>query len=849
MKLGRVSRYSTAALLAIFMSMPVRADDAPPAQVVPIDPSMLAAEPAEHTDVPASTQPSPGTGAVVSGTPAGERPAPATRPSSTSAPSSTGNGLGSSNGPEKSESVVLPGGKVLLNFRNASLDSVLTFLSEAGGLTIVNDAKLEGRVNILNKQPMTINEAIDVLNTLLKDRGYATVRRGKTLRVIPLDAAKKATIPVRTGNTPADIAETDEMITQVIPVRYADARQLQRDLSALIPSYADLVANASTNTLILTDTSANVRRIVEIIRSLDTSISAVAKVEVFTLKYANASNAARLITDIFRTDSTSGGNRGGQGQGGPFGGFARFFQGGGPGGGGGGGTGSGDDAARAQQTRVTASADDRTNTIVVSAPVDVMPVIRDVLKELDANPAVDQAVFTYYLRNAQAANVQNVINSLFNTGTSRGGTTNTRSTTNTNTGFGSTQRGGAGTGLNSGGGNSGMSLGGIGTTSSNTGRFTNTNAAGANRGTTNTGAVPRLSAGATQTAADLAGQVYAVADADTNSVLIMTGSTNFERVKSLLAELDRPVPQVLIKVLMAEVTHSKDTDLGVEFSAINLKNSGKSTIFTDFGVAAATPGGLLYKLVETDVTAAVAALQKVAKLDVLSRPYILASDNQTASVIVGQTVPFITSSRTTDTGGTINTIQYEDIGIILYVTPHINPDGLVILDVQPEISSLTGDTVPISETVNAPVFAKRSAQTRVAINDGKTIVIGGLIQDQKTKTVRKVPFVGDIPYLGRLFQRDQTKNEKTELIVFLTPHVAREPEVLQKMSEDEKAGAVVVPNAVGPGVFEKHLEGMRRGGGGAPDPTADPRRPATTQPVIAAPATQPAAATTLPANR
>lgn len=657
--------------------------------------------------------------------------------------------------------LVLPDGQIMFNFQNASLESVLIYFSEVAGLTIINDAKVTGRVNVFNRQPMTINEALDVLNTVLKDRNYAAVRQGKTLRIMELDAAKRATIPVFTGSDPSKIALTDEIITQVIPVRYADAAQLKRDLAPLVPAYADLSGNTSTNTLILTDTSANVRKIVEIIQALDTSLSSVTAVKVFPLQYANASSAARLITEVFKPEPAA------SAQGQQAGRIARFFQ-GGRGGQGGATTGT-EATGNKPETRVVASSDDRTNTVVVSAPQDMMPLIVQVLTDLDANPTLDQAVFVYYIRNGKAANIQTVINSIFGTsGTTAASRTSTTANTNV---------------------------------ARNTGR-----AAAA----TNTAGNARLSNASNQTASDLSGQVFAVADEDTNSVLIMTASSNFDRVKDLLKELDRPVPQVLIKVLIAEVTHSNFTDLGVEFSAINLKTSGDTTVFTDFGVAAATPGGLMLKLVETDVSVAIAALQRVGKLDVLSRPYILTSDNQTANITVGQRVPFINNSRITDTGQTINTITYEDIGIILNVTPHVNPDGLVIMDVSPEISSLTGDTVPISDTADAIVIAKRAAQTRVAVNNGKTIVIGGMMQDQKTKTVRKVPLLGDIPWLGALFRRDQTTVSKTELLIFLTPHIATDPEVLDELSNEDASRATLLRNAVSPGVYDEHIKGMKR---------------------------------------
>ena len=253
---------------------------------------------------------------------------------------------------------------------------------------------------------------------------------------------------------------------------------------------------------------------------------------------------------------------------------------------------------------------------------------------------------------------------------------------------------------------------------------------------------------------ELVGQVYVVADLDTNSLLVTTNTRFLREVRDIIAELDRPVPQVLIKVLVAEVTHDNSADWGTDFSILNRRANGNGdAIGQSLGnaAAAASNGGLVVSLVENNINVTLHALATEGKLDVLSRPYILASDNQLASITVGQEVPFITNTQITDTGQQINTIQYQDVGIILNVTPHINPEGLVILDVAPEISQLTGSTVAISANVAAPIIAKRSAQSRVGIRNGQTIVIGGLMQDQKTTTINKIPILGDIPFVGELF--------------------------------------------------------------------------------------------------
>jgi general secretion pathway protein D len=222
-------------------------------------------------------------------------------------------------------------------------------------------------------------------------------------------------------------------------------------------------------------------------------------------------------------------------------------------------------------------------------------------------------------------------------------------------------------------------------------------------------------------------------------------------------------------------------------------------------------GGLAVSLLESNVTATLHALAVNNKIDVLSRPYILASDNQQATMTVGQVVPYISESRLDENDNTINTVTYADVGIILTVTAHINPDGLVTMNVQPQISDEASTSVAISNGVTSPVFDLRSAQTYVAIRDGQTIVIGGLMQDEKTSTITKVPLLGSLPLIGTLFQRNMSERIKTELLIFLTPHAVPNAGVLKPMSEDELRGLKLTPSAVEPGAFDEHMRGLQRG--------------------------------------
>ncbi|MCY2954379.1 MAG: type II secretion system secretin GspD [Planctomycetota bacterium] len=729
-------------------------------------------------------------------------------------------------------------GGLILNFKDASIDAVLEQLSEVAKFIIVKETKIEGRSTLLSMTPVSPDEAVALLNTALKSNGYAAIQMGRILKIVSRDKAKKANIPVRSGSDPKKIEPTDELITQVIPIKYADAAQLRQDLTPLInTAEADFTANASSNTIIITDSAANIRRLVEIINFLDTQMSTAGDVKVIQLKFANATTVARLITDVFREDTTAqggqgggggqggrggGGGQGGRGGGGQGGGGSPFGGGGGPGGMfgamfGARGAGQGSQTGARRQIRLTAAADERTNTVVVSGPADTILVVARVVQEIDADPSENESVNIYQVKNGRARNLESVVNSIFGGGAYGTGSRSTGINTQTqrrtgSTGFGSTGSstgGRAGGGGRSGGSSGSMfgSLGGGG--GQRTGGFGgSTGFGGGGFGGGGFGGGQAISSAARSTAAGLSGQVYAVADDDTNSLLVMTNPKSWDRVKGVIEELDRPTPQVLIKVLIAEVTHDNATDLGAEFSALNIRSSGfGQKVGTDFGLANAG-GGLVAKVLEQDFSVTIRALQTAGKLDVLSRPYILTSDNQQATITVGKSVPFVGESRFTDTAQTINTIEYRDIGIILDVIPHINADGLVIMDVAPSISAMTGEFITVSENLRAPVYAVRSAQSRVSIKDRQTIVIGGLMEDRDIATIDKVPILGDIPLVGLAFQRKQSKKTKTELLIFITPHVAQAPKDLTDISKQEEKSTKLIPNAVEKGRFDEHRKAM-----------------------------------------
>jgi len=293
-------------------------------------------------------------------------------------------------------------------------------------------------------------------------------------------------------------------------------------------------------------------------------------------------------------------------------------------------------------------------------------------------------------------------------------------------------------------------------------------------------------------------EVSVVADTTTESLLVSVSPRYESQVMKMIADLDRPPPQVAIKVLMAEVTLDDRVELGLEFAVQDLlfsetayvgnNNMIKGNEFdfvagTDLGAAGATGGGFSFTITGEDFNFLLRALQQEGRLEVLSRPWIVAEDNVEANISIGEDVPYVLGVSILSDGRTQTQVSYQTVGIILDVTPHINPDGYVSLEVRPEISNRTDSTIPITEGVFAPVFGKRAATTTVTVKDGETIVIGGLITTEERENESKIPILGDIPGLGALFRATVTSKRQTELLIVLTPVVVKNEREARAMSE------------------------------------------------------------------
>lgn len=349
------------------------------------------------------------------------------------APGATTNLVADGAAPATNAPVFLANGEpgLRLNFRGASLDLVLNYLSEAAGFIIVLDAKMTGKIDAWSNQPLSKDEAVELLNSVLNRNGFAAIRHGRTLTIVNKDEAKTKDIPVILESDPDKIPKTDEMVTQIMPVKYIEVAQLLKDLQPLVATATTMTANEAGNSIIMTDTRANINRVAQIIKAIDQGAEDMTEVRVFHLEFADPTEMATLLSSLFSDTGSTGSSQtpvqfgGGRGGGGNP--FSRMF-----------GAGGSDSGGNSQNQRikkrakVTAVADPRTSSVIVSATSGLISQIEEMIKQLDANPAKKQKVHVYQVNPGDVQQVQQVLEDMFETTTGNNRNNNRNSASQNN---------------------------------------------------------------------------------------------------------------------------------------------------------------------------------------------------------------------------------------------------------------------------------------------------------------------------------------------------------------------------------------------------------------------------------
>ena len=264
-------------------------------------------------------------------------------------------------------------------------------------------------------------------------------------------------------------------------------------------------------------------------------------------------------------------------------------------------------------------------------------------------------------------------------------------------------------------------------------------------------------------------------DERSNKVIVSDSPSKMSDIKRIIGAFDEKDKQVLIEAKIMQITLNDDNKLGVDWEAI-VSNYQKLDFKSSFSVLGTNDkrGRLSIGTLSTDdYTALVEALQTVGRTNILSNPSVTTVNNKEAKILVGSTQPYVTSTTTTPASGpttTAETVNFIEVGVKLYVTPTIHNDDYITMKIKPEVSSVV-TTITTGNNNSIPVVETSQAETTVNIKNGVTIVIGGLIKDQKVKSVKKVPVLGDIPLLGFAFKSNTDTVDKTEIVIFLTPKI------------------------------------------------------------------------------
>ncbi|MBN1764026.1 MAG: type II secretion system secretin GspD [Sedimentisphaerales bacterium] len=579
---------------------------------------------------------------------------------------------------------------ISVNFDQADIRSVIKTISEITGINFIVDESIKGTVTVLSPTELRLGEIYHFLESILTVKGFAAVPAGDHVKIVPRTEVNKHNLRIRIGCNPADIPQDDSIVTQIMPLKYANVDEISRIINSRLSAGANLATYESTNTLLLTDTSANIYHIAKIIFQLDVPGSK-EELTVIPLQYASAQMLARQITDILENEesSTLRSRRTGQ--------------------------------QMKISSKLQIQPNERTNSLIVIANQDDTRLIRDLVRQLDVErPTGAYDVHVVPLKNAQAESIAKSLSQAL----------------------------------------------------------------------------------ANRKAFDESGNqlpIQITPDPGTNALIIHASSQDFKVISDIIEKLDIAREMVLVELLIIEISEENLREIGVDWATLDQAVSDSIRVFgnTNFGVRVdyinGDTSGLsvgAFKDIGGDVKigSILNALENVSGVNILSTPHILTSNHSEANILVGDNIPYVVQSKITETDPAtptvIKTVDYKDVGVSLKITPHISQSGIVRLAIYSEFTKLIESVTGLSS--DTPTTAKRQIETEIAMADGATVVIGGLIRDDKITIENKIPLLGDLPLIGGLFKLQRDRLQKTNLLLFITPYVLKDQPDMARITQKKR---------------------------------------------------------------
>ncbi|ABQ68949.1 general secretion pathway protein D [Rhizorhabdus wittichii RW1] len=618
---------------------------------------------------------------------------------------------------------------VVVNMRAVDIADVAEQISRITGRTLILDPAVKGTVNVTSAEPLSVDGVWDLFQSVLRVHGFAAVKSGRSWRIIPQASA------IRDAGSGGRLSGQD-VTTRMVRLQNVSGEQAARVFRPLVAQFGSIEAMASPNAIIVTDYAENVRRIESLARALDSGGGG--RFDSITLRYANAKDVAAAIQGVMGDGTATGGPR--------------------------------------------VVADERSNIVLVRGEPAMVSEARRLAHTIDKPGAGVPITRMIRLNNGDAESVTEVLQGVLG---EQGTVTNpaARAVAGGRARITRQQS-------NAGAQAAGLSL-------------------GSTPATLGGGLADAASPGAGGSGGDATPKGFSTPDLtvqpapELNAIVLRGTPAAIAEVEPLIAQLDVRRPQVLIEAAIVEISGDQAEQLAVQLgigaAAIN-RASGGATSFTSPGLplqsiltaigspaagAVLSNGGSANIRFGDNFSILLQAIGQSTRSNLLSTPSLTTLDNEPAEIVVGQNVPFRTGSFSTD-GNTINpftTIERQDVGLTLRVVPRIHQGNVVRLEVAQEVSSLTNAVTGAADLITN----RRSIQTSVLADDGQTIVLGGLISDDRTQTRSQVPILGDIPIAGELFRSRKESHVKRTLFVFLKPTILRDREAANSVTQAKYA--------------------------------------------------------------
>ena len=622
-----------------------------------------------------------------------------------------------------------------INLRDADLTAFINEVADITGKNFAVDPRVRGNVTVISNKHLNKDEVYDLFLGVLNVNGVVALPSGNTVKLVPDSNVKNSGIPYDSRSR----AGGDQIVTRVIWLQNTNPNDLIPALRPLMPQFAHLAAVAGTNALIVSDRAANIYQLENIVRNLDGTGQN--DIEAISLQ----SSQAEEIIGLLETMSATG--------------ASKDFIG----------------------SRVRIIADNRTNRILIKGDPDSRKRLRQMIEMLDV-PSADRlgGLKVFRLKYASAKNLAEILQGLV-TGQSVSSSSASNNAGSSNNPINNLVSNNQSSNSTSGSSSS------ISTPSINLNSGSNNQNAGVSSFNGN--------------------GVSIIADSTQNALVVKADPQLMREIEAAIQQLDIRRQQVLIEAAIIEVAGDDADQLGVQWALgdissgiglINFTNVGSSLSKLAAGYLTGGAAGLGSaigagsSIVVGDYKegangsrklygALIQALKSNTKSNLLSTPSIVTMDNEEAYIVVGQNVPFVTGSVTTNSTGVnpYTTVERKDVGVTLKVVPHIGEGGSVRLEVEQEVSAVQESRGQATDLVTS----KRAIKTSVLADHGQTVVLGGLISDNSIHSRQGLPVLGDIPYLGRLFRADSKTNEKRNLLVFIHPTIVGDSDDVRRISQ------------------------------------------------------------------